>query len=88
MALGIFFSAIFDSPSNLKYFSLLRDSIEPMELLFYLIKNMLFGMIIGGSACFHGLRVRLSVTEVPQRTQKAIMNSLLYVLVINALFIL
>jgi phospholipid/cholesterol/gamma-HCH transport system permease protein len=59
-----------------------------MELLFYLIKNMLFGVIIGGNACFHGLSVRLSVTEVPQRTQKAIMNSLLYVLVINALFIL
>ena len=59
-----------------------------MELIFYLIKNMLFGMIIGGNACFHGLGVKLSVTEVPQRTQKAIMNSLLYVLVINALFIL
>ena len=88
VALGIFFSAIFDSPANLKYFSILTDSIEPMELLFYLIKNMLFGVIIGGNACFHGLSVRLSVTEVPQRTQKAIMNSLLYVLVINALFIL
>jgi phospholipid/cholesterol/gamma-HCH transport system permease protein len=86
--LGIFFSAIFDSPSNLKYFSILIESINPMELIFYLIKNMLFGLIIGGSACFHGLSVKLSVTEVPQRTQKAIMNSLLYVLIINALFIL
>jgi len=34
LALGIFFSAIFDSPSNLKYFSILIDSIEPTELIF------------------------------------------------------
>ena len=88
LALGVLFSAIFDSPSNLKYFSNLIDSIEPLELIFFLIKNMLFGLIIGGNACFHGLNVRLSVTEVPQRTQKAIMNSLLYVFVINAIFIL
>ena len=88
VALGILFSAIFDSPSSLKYFSHLIDSIEPMALIFYLIKNMLFGMIIGGNACFHGLSVGQSVTEVPQRTQKAIMNSLFYVLVINVLFIL
>jgi len=88
VALGIFFSAIFDSPSNLKYFAILIDSIEPMELLYFLIKNILFGIIIGANACYHGLHVSQSVTEVPQRTQKAIMHSMLSVFVINALFML
>jgi phospholipid/cholesterol/gamma-HCH transport system permease protein len=88
ITLGIFFSAIFDSPTNLKYFSILIDTIEPKELLYFLIKNMLFGMIIGANACYHGLHVSQSVTEVPQRTQKAIMNSLLSVFIINALFMI
>jgi len=88
ITLGIFFSAIFGTPSNLKYFSILIDSIKPMALLYFLIKNMLFGIIIGANACYHGLHVSQSVTEVPQRTQKAIMHSLLSVFIINALFML
>jgi phospholipid/cholesterol/gamma-HCH transport system permease protein len=88
VALGIFFSAIFDSPSNLKFFSILIDSIEPIDLVYFLVKNTLFGLIIGANACYHGLHVSRSVTEVPQRTHKAIMHSMLAVFVINALFML
>lgn len=85
---GILFAAIYDSSSNLKYFSVLVNSIEPMELVYFLIKNMLFGMIISANATFHGLHVKYSVTEVPQRTQKAIMHSFISIIVISALFIL
>ena len=88
ISFGILFSAIIDSSSNLKYFSILIDSIEPIELFYFLIKNMLFGMIISANASFHGLHATHSVTEVPQRTQKAIMQSLFSVFVISALFIL
>ena len=85
---GILFSAIFDSSSNLKYFSILIDSIQPMELFYFLINNMLFGMIISANASFHGLHVKHSVTEVPQRVQKAIMHSLFSVFAISVLYIL
>lgn len=88
ITLGILFSAMVGSSSNLKYFSILVNSIEPMELLFFLVKNILFGIIISANASFHGLQVKLSVTEVPQRTQKAIMHSLLSIFIINTLFIL
>ena len=88
ISFGILFSAIIDSSSNLKYFSILIDSIEPIELFYFLIKNMLFGMIISANASFHGLHAKHSVTEVPQRTQKAIMQSFFSVFVISALFIL
>ena len=85
---GILFSAVIGTSSNLKYFSVLIDSIEPMELVYFLIKNMLFGMIISANASFHGLHAKLSVTEVPQRTQKAIMHSIFSIFAISALFIL
>ena len=86
--LGIFFSVLLESSSNFKYFFLLISSITPLELLEFLFKNMLFGFIIGTNTCFHGLRVKYSVTEVPQETQQAIIHSLVSIFFINALFVL
>lgn len=86
--LGIFFSVLLESSSNFKYFFILIDSINPLELLAFLFKNLLFGIIIGANSCFHGLRVKYSVTEVPQETQQAIIHSLVTVFFINALFVL
>jgi phospholipid/cholesterol/gamma-HCH transport system permease protein len=86
--LGIFFSVLLESSSNFKYFFILINSISPLELLAFLFKNMLFGFIIGANACFHGLQVKYSVTEVPQETQQAIIHSLVSVFFINALFVL
>ena len=88
IVLGVFFSVLLESSSNFKYFSILIASITPVELMAFLIKNLFFGLIIGSNACFHGLNVKYSVTEVPQETQKAIIHSLVSVLVINVLFIL
>lgn len=86
--LGIFFSVLLESSSNFKYFFLLIASITPQELVEFLFKNMLFGLIIGSNACFHGLRVKYSVTEVPQETQQAIIHSLISIFFLNALFVL
>jgi phospholipid/cholesterol/gamma-HCH transport system permease protein len=88
LILGIFFSVFLESASNFKYFFILIESLEPLELLAFLVKNLLFGLIIGANACFHGLRVQISVIEVSQETQQAIVNSLLMVFLINMLFIL
>lgn len=46
-------------------------------------KNLLFGLIIAGCACFSALRVQRSPTEVPQRTQQAIVSSQLLVFFLN-----
>ena len=88
IALGIFFSVLLETPSNFKYFFYLIDSLEPLELIIFLFKNLLFGLVISANACFHGLHVQKSVTEVPQETQQAIVHSLIVIFIINALFIL
>ncbi len=85
---GILFSAALGSSDDLKYFTIFIDSIAPMELLSFLIKNMLFGLMISANASFHGLHAKLSITEVPQRTQKAIMHSIFSIFAISALFII
>lgn len=88
IVLGIFFSVLLESSSNFKYFFILISSITPLELIAFLFKNMFFGFIIGANSCFHGLRVKYSVTEVPQETQQAIIHSLVTVFFVNALFVL
>ncbi|NOQ36307.1 MAG: ABC transporter permease [Methylococcaceae bacterium] len=88
LVLGIFFSVFLESASNFKYFFILIESIAPLELVAFLVKNIFFGLIIGANACFHGLRVQVSVTEVPRETQQAIVHSLVMIFLLNALFIL
>ena len=82
---GVIFAALLDSPSNYKFLFLLVQTLTPYELIVFILKNLLFGIIIGATACFHGLRVERSVTEVPQQTQQAIVNSLVIVFVFDGL---
>jgi phospholipid/cholesterol/gamma-HCH transport system permease protein len=88
MVFGVIFSALLDSPSNYKYLLLLLDAFTPSELLVFLLKNLLFGLIMGAVACFHGLRVEKSITELPQQTQQAIVNSLVLIFVFDGLFVI
>ncbi|MGH8371221.1 MAG: ABC transporter permease [Gammaproteobacteria bacterium] len=63
----------------------LAESLQPAQVLIFILKNLLFGIIISGTACFHGLRVRNSPTELPQHTQRAIVTSLVLVFVVDGL---
>lgn len=85
VASGVFFSALFFSFSHLKYLWAIPLSFDPIALVGFLFKNLMFGLIIGASACFHGLQVGPSPTELPQQTQRAIVNSLLMVFLLDGL---
>jgi phospholipid/cholesterol/gamma-HCH transport system permease protein len=63
----------------------LAEALQPAQVLIFILKNLLFGIIISGTACFHGLRVRNSPTELPQHTQRAIVTSLVLVFVVDGL---
>lgn len=85
---GVLLSGFAISAQYFNYLVPLAQSIEPLEVLLYIVKNLLFGLIIAGTACFHALQVGSSPTEVPQQTQRAIANSLMLVFVIDGLFAL
>jgi len=88
MSFGILFSALMDSLSNVKYFHILINSFTVSELILFIINNTICGTAIAAYACFFGLNVKRSSTEIPQATQKAIVNSLIAILFINTFFAL
>ncbi|BCG65956.1 MAG: phospholipid/cholesterol/gamma-HCH transport system permease protein [Methyloprofundus sp.] len=86
MLFGVLFAGLLGSLSNFKYFFILIDAISISELCLFLIKNAICGIAIAAYACYFGLNVKNSVTEVPQATQKAIVKSLIAIFFINAIF--
>ena len=57
------------------------SALNLYELGVSLLKSVVFGLIISTVSCYHGLKVRSSITEIPQATTAAVMQSLLHVLV-------
>lgn len=85
---GVVVTAMLMGASYLKYLTDLPLAFNPFDLVQFLIKNLIFGLLIGATACYHGLRVEHSPTEVPQQSQRAIVNSLTLVFVLDGLFAL
>jgi len=85
---GVAVAGLLLSSSYFRLIPPLLSAFTPVQITAFLIKNLLFGMIIAGTACFHGLRVGVSPTELPQQTQRAIVNGLLLVFVLDGMFAL
>lgn len=49
------------------------------------LKGFIFGLLISGASCYHGLRVRHSITEIPQTTTTAVMQSLFFIFIFDGL---
>jgi len=50
-----------------------------------LIKSAIFGLLISTVSCYHGLRVQSSITEIPQVTTFAVMQSLFIVFIFDGI---
>ena len=85
---GIIISGFLLSPTHFQTLFKLANYVTPLVFVVFIIKNILFGMTIGATACFHGLKVNESPTEVPQQTQKAIVNMLIMLFIIDGVFAL
>ena len=74
---------------SVKHFSLLASMstvFSPTLITAFIVKNLLFGFMIAATACYHGMRVGNSPTEVPQQAQRAIVNSLIMLFILDGLF--
>lgn len=80
---GILLSGLVNSPLHFAYLFNLTDGVTSLMLLVFVVKNLMFGLTIGTVACYHGLRVGVSATEVPQQTQRAIVNILTFLFIID-----
>ena len=88
MVAGIIFSAVLDSALNFRYLFDLPQAFGVEQLVMFLFKNILFGIIVGITSCYHGLRVAVSVTEIPQETQRSIVNSLIIIFILDGIIAL
>ncbi|HSA89126.1 MAG TPA: ABC transporter permease [Burkholderiales bacterium] len=60
---------------------------SPLDLVYSLIKSLLFGAAIAVLACYHGLNPRgRSINAVPQAAIRAVTEALLLVMLLNVVF--
>jgi phospholipid/cholesterol/gamma-HCH transport system permease protein len=60
--------------------------IQIEDIYIGLVKNALFGIAISIVSCYQGMQVRISTTEVPQRTTKAVVGSIFFCFFFNIIF--
>ena len=82
---GILISALIINPAHFALIFKISNSITPYLVSIFVIKNIIFGFIIATVACYNGLRVQGSATELPQRTTASIVQSLSFVFIIDSL---
>lgn len=66
-----------------KFFNYLFSNLKPVDLIVTILKSIVFGAIIATIPVYHGFKIRMSSTEVPQAATKAVVNSLIYVFIFN-----
>jgi len=85
---GILISAVFVNPAHFGFIAKISDSFTPYMMSIFAVKNIIFGYVIATVACYNGMRVLDSATELPQRTTASIVQSLSFVFIIDSLFTL
>ncbi|MGE0081310.1 MAG: MlaE family ABC transporter permease, partial [Thiohalomonadaceae bacterium] len=83
---GVLVAAAFTAPGYIHFLSEIPLSFNAFDLTVFVVKNLLFGIIAGATACMHGLRVERSPTEIPQQAQRAIVNAISLVFIVDGAF--
>ena len=85
---GMLFSALIYDLSAQNSIQALLKLVSVSSLFSCMMKNFLFGLSIGTVACFHGLSVKDSPTQVSRQMQKAIATSMVFLLLIDGYFVM
>ncbi|MGR3177304.1 MAG: ABC transporter permease [Candidatus Anammoxibacter sp.] len=80
--------ALYSLFSNISFYKHINDIFLTLSLYDIgasLFKSIIFGIFISTIACYHGLRVHSSITEIPQTTIAAVMQSLFSIFIIDSI---
>ena len=66
------------------FYARLFNSLELSDFVLMLLKSGLYGLLIGSLCSFHGLRVSMASTEIPQRLIKAVTQCLFAIIILGA----
>ena len=84
---GMLFSTLIYDFSVHKSLTELLNMLNINSLFIFMLKNVLFGLSVGTIACFHGLSVRTSPTQVSEQMQKAVVRSVVFLFLLDGYFI-
>lgn len=82
---GFIVSALLLKASLYTLFSSLISALSFKDIFICLLKSLSFGLIISLISCYHGLSVKISPTEIPQQTTRAIVNSIIFIIILNGM---
>jgi phospholipid/cholesterol/gamma-HCH transport system permease protein len=84
---GLVLSPFIIEASFMELTGRLFDLFTPVDFVYSIIKSLLFGFAIAAACCWHGLNPPdLTQNAVPKVVTRAVTQSAMLVLVINALF--
>ena len=84
---GLLFSPFIIEASFMELAGRLFDSFTPIDFYYSIIKSLLFGFAVAASCCYHGLNPPdLTNNAVPKVVTRAVTQSAMLVLTINAVF--
>ncbi|MBV9464249.1 MAG: ABC transporter permease [Verrucomicrobiae bacterium] len=70
------------------FFNRVADAIRWPDLVLFYAKAMLFGFIISGICCYHGLAVRARSEDLYRMARVGMMNAFLGILMVDVCFVL
>jgi phospholipid/cholesterol/gamma-HCH transport system permease protein len=73
---GMIISSIFVGIPFMQQLNEIFTILGLSEIIAFFSKSLVFGLIIATVSSYHGLRVQKSITEIPQVTSRAVMQSL------------
>ena len=86
---GYLFAFVQDVPLTPgAYFGQLGDALRWQDFVLLLLKTSLFGIVIAVVNCYHGLARPLKIEEVSQVTTRAVVESVVGCVLIDAIFLL
>ena len=68
------------------FFQQLYDAISPMDYIGGVIKTFVFGLVIAGVGCLHGIKARSDAQAVGYSTTQAVVSSLIMLVVVDGIF--
>lgn len=84
---AMFTSLLFGIPF-LEYLKGIFSALNLFEIIVSLLKSLIFGLLISTVSCYQGFSVQASITEIPQATIRAVMQSLFLVLLFDGIITL
>lgn len=61
----------------------LIDSFDAVDIPFLMMKSLVLGLVIALCCSYHGLQVRVSSAEIPERASRAVTHSLAFVVLFS-----